>query len=83
MTVYDKFTYFPIQHHWSGWPGAYCLHCGRPDPMELALAYNVYDPDTNTWKSEELEQKYHVDSICFATQQIMKACPQCYNVEED
>lgn len=24
-------------HRWSGWPGAWCLDCGDPDPMELAL----------------------------------------------
>ncbi len=23
---------------WSGWPGAWCLDCGRPDPMETMLA---------------------------------------------
>jgi hypothetical protein len=23
---------------WSGWPGAWCLDCGREDPHELALA---------------------------------------------
>lgn len=25
-------------HHWSGWPGAYCLKCGSEDPSEIALA---------------------------------------------
>lgn len=24
-------------HRWSGWPGAWCLDCGREDPMEIAL----------------------------------------------
>jgi hypothetical protein len=23
---------------WSGWPGAYCLDCGREDPRETTLA---------------------------------------------
>ncbi len=23
---------------WSGWPGAWCLDCGREDPREVALA---------------------------------------------
>lgn len=26
------------QHWWSGWPGAYCMKCGGPDPMEMCLA---------------------------------------------
>lgn len=25
-------------HHWSGWPGAWCLNCGASDPYEDALA---------------------------------------------
>lgn len=27
-----------MEHHWSGWPGAYCLNCGISDPREV-------DPD--------------------------------------
>ncbi len=26
------------EHHWSGWPGAYCLKCLCEDPFEIALA---------------------------------------------
>jgi hypothetical protein len=26
------------EHRWSGWPGAWCLDCGVPDPREEALA---------------------------------------------
>ncbi len=26
------------EHRWSGWPGAWCLDCGVPDPMEICLA---------------------------------------------
>jgi hypothetical protein len=25
-------------HRWSGWPGAYCMHCGIDDPLEQCLA---------------------------------------------
>lgn len=28
----------PFGHHWSGWPGAYCLKCHSEDPHEIALA---------------------------------------------
>lgn len=28
---------------WSGWPGAYCLTCGRGDPWEQATADGNYD----------------------------------------
>ena len=34
-----------MPHHWSGWPGAYCLHCGSEDPVEISLADNTYDID--------------------------------------
>lgn len=32
-----------IVHRWSGWPGAWCLDCGRDDPYEIALADNLID----------------------------------------
>lgn len=36
-------------HHWSGWPGAFCLKCGSVDPNEQALAdgliHFVEDPN--------------------------------------
>jgi hypothetical protein len=28
-----------LNHHWSGWPGAWCLDCGIEDPVEIALAH--------------------------------------------
>lgn len=28
------------EHNWSGWPGAYCLSCGAPDPAEDALGHD-------------------------------------------
>ena len=53
-----------MQHHWSGWPGAHCLHCGNEDPMEIALADNDYDPFTNRWDSAPKEEAYKQAMIC-------------------
>lgn len=33
------------EHRWSGWPGAWCLDCGCPDPREEALADGDYEVD--------------------------------------
>lgn len=33
------------EHRWSGWPGAWCLDCGLPDPRECALAEGNYKED--------------------------------------
>lgn len=30
---------------WSGWPGAWCLDCGREDPREVAAADGHVDYD--------------------------------------
>jgi hypothetical protein len=35
-------------HSWSGWPGAWCLHCGAGDPYEEALADSRIDFDEAT-----------------------------------
>ena len=32
-----------MNHRWSGWPGAWCLDCGREDPLERALADGKVD----------------------------------------
>ena len=44
-----------IGHWYSGWPGAFCLHCGKDDPIELALADSNYDPYSNKWKESTKE----------------------------
>lgn len=62
-------------HHWSGWPGAYCLHCGAEDPMEYAVAMNLYNPFTRTWINDEEETKCMKASIC--PNYPSKTCPQC------
>ena len=33
-------------HQWSGWPGAYCMKCGTPDPTEEALCCEGCDLKT-------------------------------------
>lgn len=33
------------EHRWSGWPGAWCLDCGKPDPREERLASGDFDVD--------------------------------------
>lgn len=42
-----------IEHHWSGWPGAFCLHCGAPDLWEIAIGRGLYDPYNETWTDAE------------------------------
>jgi len=64
-------------HHWSGWPGAYCLHCGHEDPMEYAIANDLFDPYTDKWKSEQDRQDFLEASACFTTREVMEKCPQC------
>lgn len=52
------------EHRWSGWPGAFCLDCGAPDPTEMALAdgalyFDGPDMDHLEIKWEEgMEEKY-------------------------
>lgn len=54
-------------HQWSGWPGAYCLKCGAPDPMEVALADELIAVSDEEWKwlgtKEEREALVEAD-IC-------------------
>jgi len=45
------------EHHWSGWPGAFCLDCGTEDPMEIAIATNYFDPYKGKWGDSEEAQK--------------------------
>ena len=59
-------------HRWSGWPGAWCLDCGRDDPYETALADGLIDfvddptsPDGMRMViSPEVEDQLHRDMIC-------------------
>lgn len=36
-----------MTHRWSGWPGAWCLDCGKGDPMERILADGLVDDEMN------------------------------------
>ena len=40
-------------HHWSGWPGAFCLHCGQQDLWEIAIGRGLYDPFNEKWTDTE------------------------------
>jgi len=66
-----------MEHHWSGWPGAYCLHCGHDDPMEYAIGNCLYDPFTKEWASDQDKEDFEAANACFATEEAIQKCPQC------
>lgn len=70
--------YSNTQHHWSGWPGAFCLHCGSEDPLENAIGLNWYDPWTNKWDTEEHEKMCKEAQIC-TKPGPHNHCGQCKN----
>jgi len=45
-------------HHWSGYPGAYCFKCGCEDLLEIAIGSCYYDPYTDIWDTEEHKKEY-------------------------
>jgi len=58
-------------HHWSGWPGAYCLDCGCEDAIEIAVGCGYYDPHLSQWNdTKEAKQ---------LKEQSEKSCPVDYN----
>lgn len=57
-------SFSPTEHHWSGWPGAFCFKCGAEDPMEIALADGWYDPWTDTWDTEEHKEQVNAAQRC-------------------
>lgn len=57
-------------HHWSGWPGAFCLDCGASDANEEALAN---DPDFDPFV-EPLEDR---NGPCAADPRTDGLCGQC------
>ena len=66
------------EHHWTGWPGAMCLHCGCEDPWEIALADGDIDFDDNgeiSINSVELQAKIDKDLVCPSRGD--PNCPQC------
>lgn len=38
------------KHHWSGWPGAWCLDCGCADPTEICIGGDNVDDSHPGWK---------------------------------
>jgi hypothetical protein len=65
------------QHHWSGWPGAVCLHCFKDDPLESAIGRGLYDPFTEKWldNDESREMQKEVNEECPVG--YNKNCGQC------
>lgn len=59
-------------HRWSGWPGAWCLDCGRDDPYETAIADDlidfVDDPESTDGIRmvipDEVQKQLDEDMIC-------------------
>lgn len=49
------------EHRWSGWPGAWCLDCGKPDPREIALADGQFEWDEDDMPAAKIDPK---DMIC-------------------
>lgn len=63
----------PKGHRFSGWPGAWCLDCGSPDPFEIALGRGHMDVtiDESTgeyngvvWTHPKLKKKFEQYTIC-------------------
>jgi len=67
------------EHHWSGWPGAFCFHCGSDDPMETAIGNGWYDPYSEKWISDKKKLKYEAANVCKPPEIPWSKvpCPQC------
>lgn len=64
-----------FRHHWSGWPGATCLHCGTDDPMEYAIGSLLYDPYLKVWATPEAEREFLANNECHVG--YSPQCGQC------
>jgi hypothetical protein len=49
-------------HSWSGWPGAYCVHCGCNDPGETLLICPNYDIMADIWYDQADEAKWREEN---------------------
>ncbi|KKL27336.1 hypothetical protein LCGC14_2386150 [marine sediment metagenome] len=68
------------EHHWSGWPGAWCFHCGMSDPMEQAIGSGDFDAYTGKWVSESKQNEIEKANICpgdTGWKNPYGKCPQC------
>ena len=54
-------------HHWSGFPGAYCLDCGEECRVELCVAEHTED---------DCKKPEHVDGSCPSPWKP-ESCGQC------
>ncbi len=66
------------EHHWSGWPGAFCLHCGKEDLWEIAIGRGLYDPYHEIWTDAEesdVLKKMIAEDNCPVRHS--NKCPQC------
>lgn len=64
-------------HHWSGWPGAFCLKCGSEDPYEIALADGEIEFDQD-WSDEEdcfINHRYEVSPEVQKELDAANICP--------
>ena len=65
-------------HHWSGWPGAFCLHCGQPDLWEIAIGRGFYDPYNERWDNSNdanILKEAIENNTCSI--EYSESCPQC------
>lgn len=59
-----------MSHHYSGWPGAWCLDCGDPDVYEQALACRDCVVQAGP-EDATLEEK-----LCPVHEAMVRACPE-------
>lgn len=54
-------------HHWSGWPGAYCMKCFCEDPIETAFAANeifIGEAEDIQYSHPGVEERLNIASRC-------------------
>jgi hypothetical protein len=54
------------KHRWSGWPGAYCIDCGCPDPMEEALSDLKPDEDVEKIYEKLVITECPIEKVIYA-----------------
>ena len=68
-----------FEHHWSGWPGAFCLHCGQTDLWEYAIGNLLYDPFTEKWEDcdDAIELQMKIKEAAECPVGYSENCGQC------
>lgn len=66
-----------MKHHWTGWPGAVCFHCGSEDPWENALGLNWFDLINGQFIWDTEEHRLQVEKADQCHIGWGPACPQC------